>query len=1241
MTKNIKKMFFVLTLITLLVTVGAVCAADDANSTTTVDSSVSDATISNTASDTVAAEPVTTNSNDNKVDTKTIEKENNNQPISSLNKEFKNLKTKNDTQIIDIEGGKEARVTNYIDYWDEDIEFKYQVYYNGTMIVNLDTIWQSLIISTNGATRMQIPMDNMGINVTDIIVNINCLDSAEFFPNFDLCINESNFNCSNIDITYVNHISSSNTGYNFSTGSYKTTTFEGFNLVKDASIIGDNIILKNSNIILGGIGSNSTIENCNMSYTMPIARHIIRIDKNNEKWLIYDGPEIQSNNILRNNKFSYTTETKSTGGDIYTSTRYENGTVIIEYIPSGDMKVYGNPLPIIGNNNMITNNSFIFSYLSGITIEGMNNTLENNSVLVRHYDNTINVTGSNNTIRYNNLTNKENIQGDITVLNNGENNIIKDNLNNNLTNETVEDDPEFVNITTENIQKYFSLIDNEMYIGNKIISSNKNLTLNIQYFPENINLILLDENNEKFENRTLKIIFDENISLNNVGIDLESNFKVITLENIEITYDNNYSDNTFINIDSYLEKAILKNVTVNLNKEDVTSAIIFNIAKESLVENCNINAKLKETAIGWESGPNIPSALGVYVSASNCILNNNTFNISSSGSTGDYSSLFDVCIKASNTTFTNNNLSLYNGTGYLYGLVVRGNNNTVSLNNINVSSHSYANGVNLEMSNFANNIVNDNNISVTASYGNAPWGNPAVAYAMQMLDFNYHGGTYYSEGDHPNNNSFINNTINGIAGQIYGIEIYGGNNINLSENNINITGRTPMGIGVIGENITIANNNIITNGTYNTSEGTADYLEAINTGIYDYLTTNGINITNNTVATNNGPGIIIKESHNTIITDNIINTSNHDYTIEINGIENTVENNTLTSRINNGSKTIKSSETNNILDNHDVIDQPKEKARFTRDYSQPQTMTLNPGEKWENMGVTVYGSNWEELTGKQIDILIDGEYNTTTTVQQEAYPYARYTYTATTPGQHTITFQINDTQYEGNYTFNVTVIEPPKEYFLKVETTNFTQGTNTTIIATIKYGNEISAEIATNISKGKITFKVNGKTLKDANGKVIYAKVINGVATIENYVVPDDWSKDGTTIQAVYSGSTQCDKLTSEKTELNITSPETTLTITPITSDVQTGSTVTLKAKVAIGDKAITTGKIVFKINGKTVKDANGKVIYAKVDANGEASVDYTIPESFKAGTYNIEAVFTASGYEKLTDNTTMTVVKS
>ena len=80
-------------------------------------------------------------------------------------------------------------------------------------------------------------------------------------------------------------------------------------------------------------------------------------------------------------------------------------------------------------------------------------------------------------------------------------------------------------------------------------------------------------------------------------------------------------------------------------------------------------------------------------------------------------------------------------------------------------------------------------------------------------------------------------------------------------------------------------------------------------------------------------------------------------------------------------------------------------------------------------------------------------------------------------------------------------------------------------------------------------------------------------------------------------------------------------------------------ATVKDGDKAITTGKVVFKINGKTVKDTNGKVIYANVDVNGVATIpDYTIPESMKTGTYTITALFTAPNYEKLQSNSTLTI---
>ena len=206
------------------------------------------------------------------------------------------------------------------------------------------------------------------------------------------------------------------------------------------------------------------------------------------------------------------------------------------------------------------------------------------------------------------------------------------------------------------------------------------------------------------------------------------------------------------------------------------------------------------------------------------------------------------------------------------------------------------------------------------------------------------------------------------------------------------------------------------------------------------------------------------------------------------------------------------------------------------------------------------------------------------------------------------------------------VVEPE----LRIDTTEFTVGNAATITASIYKGDEVDSTI----NKGKVVFKVNGKTLKDSNGKVIYAKVTDGVATITDYEVPSSWAKDNITIQAVYSGSSQCDAL---RTESNLTVTKDSPSIT--TSDVTAskGETVTLTATVTDGNAPVNVGKVVFKVNGKTVKDANGKVVYAKV-VNGTVSVEYTIPENMKAGSYNITVSFTAPGYDKLADTKTLTI---
>ena len=258
--------------------------------------------------------------------------------------------------------------------------------------------------------------------------------------------------------------------------------------------------------------------------------------------------------------------------------------------------------------------------------------------------------------------------------------------------------------------------------------------------------------------------------------------------------------------------------------------------------------------------------------------------------------------------------------------------------------------------------------------------------------------------------------------------------------------------------------------------------------------------------------------------------------------------------------------------------------------------------------------------------ITDGEITTTTETTNIIYK-------PTSTGNKTLTVTYVDPT--GKYNTTTTKININiKELTLTVDPITATVGETINITARITADNETMIDI----NKGKVTFKVNGKTLKDANGKVIYAKIINGVATIENYLVPDDWAKEGTTIQAVYSGSIQCDKLTGEKTEINIEKAEPTLTTNDITATA--GETITLTATITDNNKVINTGKVVFKINGKTVKDANGKVIYAKV-VNNQVNVEYTLPADMKDKEYNITVTFISSDYDKLETTATMTIVKS
>ena len=245
---------------------------------------------------------------------------------------------------------------------------------------------------------------------------------------------------------------------------------------------------------------------------------------------------------------------------------------------------------------------------------------------------------------------------------------------------------------------------------------------------------------------------------------------------------------------------------------------------------------------------------------------------------------------------------------------------------------------------------------------------------------------------------------------------------------------------------------------------------------------------------------------------------------------------------------------------------------------------------------------------------------------------ATITYTFQEITESTITATFTKTDNYSNSTVTTTLkVEPIPPITLTIDTTTFTIGETTSITASIHEGEDLLE----NVNKGKVVFKVNGKTLKDSNGKVIYAKVVNGTATIENYLIPTTWNKENLTIEAVYSGSSQCEALRSTAEKITIEEETPTITCEDITATK--GDTITLKATVKTTDNNISTGKVIFKINGKTVKDSNGKVIYLKVE-DGQVTTNYTIPNTYKAKNYTITAVYIATGTDRLEDTKTLTI---
>ncbi|MBQ6220783.1 MAG: Ig-like domain repeat protein, partial [Methanosphaera sp.] len=260
--------------------------------------------------------------------------------------------------------------------------------------------------------------------------------------------------------------------------------------------------------------------------------------------------------------------------------------------------------------------------------------------------------------------------------------------------------------------------------------------------------------------------------------------------------------------------------------------------------------------------------------------------------------------------------------------------------------------------------------------------------------------------------------------------------------------------------------------------------------------------------------------------------------------------------------------------------------------------------------ITLTDANNNKLANQQVTLNINGK---TVTAKTNTNGIITQNYTPTKVETQNITATYTGDSRYNNSTKTIKITVKNK---IKTKTTvnpaTGVIGEKLTIKATVTDTN------GGKVNEGNLIFKVNGVTIKD-NGKLtgsnnpLKIKLVNGVATAT--IIPDINMTNSKNITAYYVGTTIYNASTSSPASINISKRNATIEVTTNKKIIKQGQVLTITAKIYDTTNGKKTSNITryqdeyvyFKVNGITLKDANGEMLKVKI-VNGTATVNYTIP---------------------------------
>lgn len=686
---------------------------------------------------------------------------------------------------------------------------------------------------------------------------------------------------------------------------------------------------------------------------------------------------------------------------------------------------------------------------------------------------------------------------------------------------------------------------------------------------------------------TNKNFYIEDLSLNIEGNNatliestIEAIGKPITVSNITI----NNTDTRNSAIIFYSSNCTLQNSRIITNTTKDVKAVYI-VGNNTTIKNNIITVGGPSDEIDWYSDPDLARTLAVAIVSNNNLIKNNTITTYRTISKISYGSIESITIQGS---ISGN----------------RAENNIIEDNIITTTTTDYAYGINLGQ-NINNNTIRNNIINTTGNnFADSIQAFSAVNYLIITGNNITSTSNNFSDGIAVSKDNMAGKTMNNI----------------ITYNNMHITGYTSTLIDIGNlEYSTIAYNN----GTINSTYPYGFNIKGDNNTIQD----NNINLTSNHT---NMTGIHLTSSNNNNITNNTINT-NTNYAVILTDSDNNMIKNNYLYGVNKADKSVLNKGNNIIQNNKPIIKKNITLTVYDTIGKTNNTILLNATVKAVNSTTVNSGKLVFKINGKTL------RYDNGTPIYI-AIVNGKATYNYTIPcnwsaKNYTITAVYSGTwEYNYSRSNNSTLTIVPtnnSNTIIKINPVTGMKNETRYLNASIHDINGIKVDC------GNVIFKINGKTIMNSEGKPVYTAVHNGTVSYK-FNIPYTWSAKNYTITAVYTGDKTHQQSRVNNT-LTVLNRNANITITS-KNLAKINTNHILSARITENNNTLNRGVVIFKINGKTLKDSQGNTLYCNV-TRGIASLKYSL-KGLAPKNYTLIAVYSDKMYNRIETKTILTITK-